>query len=397
MSARPLFTLLCLTVTALISGHASAQIATEGISLNVEGYDRSHPATLGLPFLTDAEHFTVYAPATADDYAYNHGAVLTVFKDRFYMQWQSSFRDEDAEETQVVFATSVDGENWSEPVILASPRTDTVITNGGWLHDGDTLIAFINVWPDDTGELKTGYAEFTSSTDGLNWSSPARVTHADGSPVDGVIEQDSRALPDGRILTTFHVEPGLTAKPYYTDDPLGISGWIAGDFSNLPSEGATSRELEPSWYTTPDDDIVMVFRDQGNSFQTIISVSEDWGETWSSPIISDFPDSRSKQSAGNLPDGTVFRVNSPRRDRERYPLVLSLSDDGQNFDHAFVLRSGLSDLPSMRFDGRYKRIGYSYPKSLVHDGFLYVSYATNKERIELTRIPVEALELNAAD
>ena len=51
----------------------------------------------------------------------------------------------------------------------------------------------------------------------------------------------------------------------------------------------------------------------------------------------------------------------------------------------------------MRFDGRYKRIGYSYPKSLVHDGFLYVSYATNKERIELTRIPVEALERSAAD
>lgn len=41
--------------------------------------------------------------------------------------------------------------------------------------------------------------------------------------------------------------------------------------------------------------------------------------------------------------------------------------------------------------GKYKRIGYSYPKSVLWDNYLYVAYATNKEDIELTRIPLTSL------
>ena len=39
----------------------------------------------------------------------------------------------------------------------------------------------------------------------------------------GIIEQDVKALDSGRILTAFHVQPGLQVKPYYTDDPLGVN------------------------------------------------------------------------------------------------------------------------------------------------------------------------------
>ncbi|MGB3626409.1 MAG: exo-alpha-sialidase, partial [Henriciella sp.] len=202
---------------------------------------------------------------------------------------------------------------------------------------------------------------------------------------------DMRALPDGRILTTFHVQPGLIAAPHTTSDPLGRTGWRRGEMENLPNDGNVSRELEPSWYLTPDGTIVMVFRDQTGSGATLVSESHDNGLCWTRPVLSDFPDSRSKQSAGNLPGGTAFRVNNPRRDRRRYPLVLSLSEDGYRFDRAYTLRTGLEDLPPMQFDGRYKRLGYSYPKSLVHEGHLYVAYATNKERIELTRIPLDRL------
>ncbi|MAP94948.1 MAG: hypothetical protein CMK07_08355 [Ponticaulis sp.] len=380
------------------SGPALAQTSHDGLIFDVPGFDRSHPATLGLPFAPEADHFTVYAPMSDADYAYNHGAVLTWFQGRYYMQWQSSFRDEDAAETRVMYAVSSDAETWSEPRILASPADGLTITNGGWVTDGETLIAYINVWPDvDDGDLKYGFAQYVASTDGLSWSAPERVLMADGSPVSGIIEQDTRALPGGRLLTAFHVEPGLIAKPYITDDPLGMTGWVEGEFHNLESEGPTSRELEPSWFVNANGNPVMVFRDQGGSFKTIASESRDKGLTWSAPVLSDFPDSRSKQSAGNLGDGTVFRVNNPRRDRERYPLVLSLSEDGQVFDRAYVVRSGLTDLPAMQHDGRYKRIGYSYPKSFVHNGFLYIAYATNKERIELTRIPVSSLSVGLPD
>ncbi len=103
------------------------------------------------------------------------------------------------------------------------------------------------------------------------------------------------------------------------------------------------------------------------------------------------PDSRAKQSAGNLPDGTAFQVNNPVTTNRRSPLVVTLSHDGKLFDKAFVLRAGGSELQAQRYAGKAKTLGYNYPKSLVHDGFLYVGYATNKEDVEITRVPLASL------
>lgn len=366
-------------------------LADSDIRLSAPDYVSSHPATLGLSPAPGQQHFTVYAPASPDDYAYNHGAVLTVFDGRFYMQWQSSHRDEDADETRVMYAVSADGEVWGRPRILAQSRADAVVTNGGWLSDGETLTAFLNVWPHTTLGPRHGAAEYITSPDGEAWSAPAPVLGANGQPIQGVIEQDVRPLNANRLLTTIHIQPGLTAAPHYTDDMSGHTGWTRGEMENLPSEGDVSRELEPAWYVADDGAVIMVFRDQATSHGTLVSESLDDGETWSRPAYSNFPDSRSKQSAGNLPDGTAFRVNNPKRSRERFPLVLSLSENGRDFSRAYALRTGLTDLPAMQFDGKYKRLGFSYPKSLVHDGHLYVAYATNKERIELTRIPLAPL------
>ena len=100
---------------------------------------------------------------------------------------------------------------------------------------------------------------------------------------------------------------------------------------------------------------------------------------------------RTKQSAGNLPDGSAFLVGNPVKRRSRYPLVVTLSEDGRVFDRAWLLRAGGDALQPLRYPGRYKRSGYSYAKSAVIGGWLYVAYATNKEDIEITRVPVDAL------
>ena len=103
------------------------------------------------------------------------------------------------------------------------------------------------------------------------------------------------------------------------------------------------------------------------------------------------PDSRAKQSAGNLPDGTAFQVNNPVSTNRRSPLAVTLSHDGKLFDKAFALRVGGSGLPAQRYPGKAKTLGYNYPKSLVYGGFLYVGYATNKEDVEVTRVPLTSL------
>jgi hypothetical protein len=134
----------------------------------------------------------------------------------------------------------------------------------------------------------------------------------------------------------------------------------------------------------------MVFRDQASSFRQLASESCDSGETWTTPVLTDMPDSRAKQSAGNLPGGTAFLVNAPRADKLRVPLAITLSRDGRHFDRAWMLR-GPADLQPLRFEGLYKRPGYHYPKSVIWNDHLYVGYATNKEDVELTRVLLVSL------
>lgn len=380
-----LLVLCCLTAHGVPAAESGVPIALAHGLL-----DPSQPETLGLDYAPGSGTFTVFRPGPADNH-YNHGVVLLPFKGRLYAQWQTSERDEDAAETQVVYSVSGDGEHWSAPRVLAPTMENGIRTSGGWWSDGSTLIAYINEWPDIAGQPRGGRSVYRSSPDGERWSDFRPVTGADGEPVPGVFEQDPRALPDGRIVGAFHLQPGLQVAPFYTDDPLGIGGWIQGAMENLPHDDPViSRELEPSWFWRRDGSLVMVFRDQASSFRKLASVSRDRGETWSTPALTNVPDSRTKQSAGNLPDGAAYLVGNPVGNRNRYPLAILLSADGRQFDRAYLLR-GHDGLQPLRFAGKYKRPGYSYPKSVLWGESLYVAYATNKEDVELTRVPVAGL------
>ncbi len=354
-------------------------------------FDAAAP-DLGLRRPAEARTFAVFRPDEGAD-KFNNGAALIAFKGRLFAQWQSSARDEDAPDTWVACSRSADGgETWSRPgVLVAAGEGGEMRSSGGWWTDGAVLIAFVNVWPTGFQSGAGGHAVYLRSEDGETWSEPRPVLGRDGEPVLGIIEQDIHAY-DGRLHTAFHVQPGLIAKPHHTDDPLGLGGWTAGRMDNLPhNKPTTSRELEPSLFRAGDGRLVMVFRDQASSYRQLAAESRDRGETWTTPALTGMPDSRSKQSAGNLPDGTAFLVNCPRAGKERMPLAVTLSADGRVFDRSFLLR-GADDLPPLRHEGKYKRPGYHYPKSLVADGHLYVIYAANKEDVELTRVPLAALE-----
>ena len=351
-------------------------------------FDPNQPNTLGLTKPAALSHHLVFK-AQAGHAQYNHGAVLFPFKGKLFIQWQSSQRDEDAPETKILFSHSNNGSEWSQAQTLVAARSDALVTNGGWWSDGDTLVAYINVWPQGM-QPKGGYVEYITSRDGNHWSAPQRLTDKNGEPINGVIEQDLRQLPSGRILTAIHQQPGLIATPFYTDDKKGLGGWTQGTMENLPHQPGISRELEPSWFLTAQKNPVMVFRDQASSFTVLASASTDNGKTWSIPMATNMPDSRAKQSAGNLPDGRAFLINNPSGTKARTPLTITLCRDGKLFDRAFLLRSE-QELPPMLYEGKYKRIGYSYPKSIVWNDRVWVSYAVNKEDIEVTSVPVDTL------
>lgn len=350
-----------------------------------------HQSDLGLAPIPGAHTVTIHRATDATDH-YANGAALVAFRGRLFAQWQSSPRDEDSPDTWVACSTSADaGETWTTPRPLAAAGAAGVMrSSGGWWTDGHTLVAFLNIWPHGFGATADAHTAYRLSTDGENWSAERPVLAHDGQPVLGIIEQDIYAYRS-RLHVAFHLQPGLIATPHFTDDPLGLAGWTAGTMPHLPTtDVTTSRELEPSLFARPDGSLVMVFRDQSSTYRQLAAESHDRGVTWTEPALTAMPDSRAKQSAGNLPDGSAFLVNCPSGTRERLPLALTLSRDGRTFDRSFLLR-GAADLPPLRFPGKFKRPGYHYPKSFVTADALYVIYATNKEDVELTRVPLAAL------
>lgn len=353
-------------------------------------YDQSEVDSLGLITAEGTETFTVFAPNDTTN-QFSNGAVLTAFKDVLYCQWQSSATDEDAEDTYVAYSMSMDGENWSEPMILAPSIDDGYCSSGGWWATEDTLVAYINTWPNSVNP-RGGYTRYMTSGDGINWSDIHVLPMADKDTLTGIFEQDPHALPNGRIINSAHFQTGIILNPIYTDDPLGISGWTKAEFENMPNTGAVSREIEPSWYLRKDNTLVHIFRDQNSSFKKLASISTDNGESWTTPVLTDMPDARTKQSAGNFADGTAYLVGNPNNDKLRIPLAVTLSKDGAYFDQAYVLRKGGDDIQDQRFEGKAKRPGYHYPKSYVWNDHLYVSYTTNKEDVEITRVPIANLE-----
>lgn len=345
--------------------------------------DTTQHETVGLNPSANVKTITVFKATEQSDH-YANGVVLAAFKGKLYCMWQSSPKDEDSDDTRVVYSISNDdGNSWSKPMVLAAPNQDCYCTSGGWLVNGDTLLAFIDTWQKRLSP-RGGKTCYITSTDGLSWSPMLPVKMADGSEMNGVLEQDPYRLPDGRLVGATHFMPGLHICPVYTDDPRGISGWRKGEFE-YKDLGKTSREIEPSQYVRPDGTIVMLFRDQSSSFRKLVSESKDRGLTWTKPVLTTFPDGRTKQCAGNLPDGTSYMVSCPAPAKRRWPLVLHQSNDGIKFDKAILLRSGsTSDLPPRRYDGKYKTLGYSYPKAIVYHQNLYIGYSTNKEDVECT-------------
>lgn len=346
---------------------------------------------LGLTKIEGAETHTIFSADEGTDH-YVNGVFMTEFNGKIYCQWQSSAVDEDAEDTWVAYSVSDDGVNWSEPKVLVPTIENGYCSSGGWYVNGDTIVSYVNVWHNETSP-RGGFAHYVESKDGVNWSEMKPVLMKDGSEMNGIIEQDPHILESGRIVCAAHFQPGLFANPIYTDDKSGVKGWVRAEYTNMETDGETSREMEPSLFVNSDNDVIMTFRDQDSTFYKLASISKDQGETWSNTVLTNMSDSRSKQSAGNLPDATAYLVGNSVTNKLRIPLTITLSKDGKTFDTAYVLRTQ-GDIPELKYEGKAKRVGYHYPKSIVIGDYLYISYATNKEHVDFTRIPLDTISLN---
>lgn len=99
-------------------------------------------------------------------------------------------------------------------------------------------------------------------------------------------------------------------------------------------------------------------------------------------------DGCARANEGVLPDDQVYIISNIDQDGKRDPLAISLSKDGLNFNKVALIRS---EVPKIKYDGRWKAKGFQYPHSLVLGDNLWVIYSVGKEDVQVTRMPTDEI------
>ena len=124
-----------------------------------------------------------------------------------------------------------------------------------------------------------------------------------------------------------------------------------------------------------------------------VSVSGDFGRTWTPSIESNLPMTGSKPYCGMLSTGQRYLIaNTLRRPRRpRAPLTIAVSRPGEK------LLCRMFRIRDARRPGAVEEVDKKicYPHAVEHDGKLYVIYSAgigaNLNDCELAIIPIEAL------
>ncbi len=380
--------------------------------------------------LQNTETITLHL-GTPEMGTFNHHSHITHFKGVFYAVWDTQLRDEHGPGQHGLMRRSLDqGRTWT-PVEVLFPKMDRYIpsseaetdgqyrgriqTSNGFAVVDDVLYAVTEV-DDHRGTKISNRKRFHAgrlcrsiNPDGglgeLFW-----LTEKAPPPVEGF-----PSYPPGdpilvKKINEYFNQPGHEIQLDFSS-PVPESDSSTDSWTPCPIADDNHRLIEqvPS-YRAADGRWVRLYRDAGligvpipekgpkveleksKSRRNYASYSFDNCKTWTVPTRTSFPDACARSNAGRLPDGQVYVINNvlplSTKFGGRSLLGISLSRDGLNFDRVAVIRFVP---PPMRFKGRAKSVGFQYPHSVVVGDNLWVMYSVNKEDIEVTRIPLEAL------
>lgn len=328
---------------------------------------------------------------------YNHQAGICRWRDRYWYVFSNSAVDEEAPGQRTMITSSEDLATWTEPVCIApgDPSGDMWRNTGGVMATEDQLIAFVqtkqNFRPAPTPGMSSADESKTVSTvgyclssDGENWTEQHVADECHWYEVP-------RLTQEGRLLcaSSRRSECGTFYHPlvflWPRDNPLEVPEII-----KIPYDGARGPDAgrfpygEASWYQVDDGTIFMFHRNETDELRLRIALSEDGGRSWTHPMYSNIPDSKSRVAAGRLFDGRYYLVNNAIADLlNRVPLMISISPDGFKFDKQYFL---LDEPTQIAFPGALKAHGYQYPCTLVEKDRLIVAYSVNKEHMELLTV-----------
>jgi hypothetical protein len=333
-------------------------------------------------------------------WTYNHAPMLTYWNGTFYLEYLSNPVGEHVPPGQSILMTSKDGYHWSAPVVAFPPYK---------IPDGTIKEGYNGVAKDLTAVMHQRMGFYISSKNRLlMFAYYGMVLGPKDDPNDGngigrvvrEIYKDGSFGPIHFIRYNHAFNAKNTDYPFFDrskdkgfveackevlSNPLLLQQWSEEADRNDPLITLHNENYKAfNYYQLPDGRTVGFWK------IALTSISPDKGKTWLyNPVRAPhFVNSNAKIWGQRTSDGKYVTVYNPSE--FRWPLALSVSDDGLNYKNLLLVNG---EITSMRYGGNYKSYGPQYVRGLEAnatspDGNCWVTYSMNKEDIWVTSIPV---------
>jgi len=353
---------------------------------------------------------------------YNHGPMLTFWRDHFYLEYLSTPVSEHIGAGCSLLAKSRDGMHWDKPVAcfpeVTVPAGRYECADGTVIEVPEDKPAFMHqrmgfFHTKDDRLLVSGFYGHAPHHDICPWQSfgmgrAVREVFEGGtmgpiyfiryldysgwteeklpfpyyrrSPDPSFVAACEELLADRLVTQQWREEHG------WRDDQIGIEmprvGKRQGIAENSPFESASSF----CWYHIDEQTVIGLWK-QGK-----VGCSHDGGKSFTLAYEPSFATSGAKSWGQKTEDGryAIAYVNSLSSEH-RYPLVAVTSDDGIKYDDMACV---CGEVPPRRYGGVYKDFGPQYIRGIceghaqVPAGAFWLCHSMNKEDIFVTRVPV---------
>ena len=336
-------------------------------------------------------------------WTYNHAPMLAYWNNTFFLEYLSDPVGEHIAPGATLLQTSADGYQWTMPEVIFPPYK----IPDGTMKEGDTTVAR-NL--ESVNHQRMGF--YVSSDNRLLALAYIAISlHEKDSPNDGngIGRVVREIYQDGSWGPIYFISYNKKWNEKNTDYPNFKKSKDKG-FVKTCNELLSKRLVTQHWNEEADrDDPLISLKGDYKAFNyyhlpdgrvvglwkhALTAISEDEGKSWTQPVRAPgFVNSNAKIWGQRTSDGRYAMVYNPSE--FRWPLALSVSDDGLKYDKLLLVNGEIS---AMRYGGNYKSYGPQYVRGIMEgngtpsDGHLWVTYSMNKEDMWVSKIPVPVVD-----
>lgn len=329
-------------------------------------------------------------PELADDFGwtYNHGPMLAYWNRKFYLEYLSTPVGEAVPPGQTYVVSSADGRSWGKPAV-AFPVYDNP---DAIMHQ---RMGFY-VSPNDRLLIIGCYAVIPKPNDGKGIGRVVREIYKDGSmgPIYFIRIHRHNGWKESNVEYPIYTGSGdkgfIEACDALLANKLMTLQWFEEDqgkdgFFRVDPDKYKNKLKALSFYHRNDGKTVGLWK------SSLAMISDDNGNTWSDAVkLPSIPPTTAKIWAQKTDDGK-FAITLCPTTQKRYPLCISVSNDGINFGQFHVVHD---EVPPKRFGGSSKNEGPQYVRGIAEGNGnptgndLWITYSVSKEDIWVSRIPL---------